>query len=877
MKEISRRNDDKIKGMTQQEVKAAVDQIHQMFSPQALEVFKKIANQQQSLVQKPVKIEYEEEKISTKQTEKENSVEKKKFIHPPKIEKHQKTTTVENKESEKIEEVPSSQPLSECEIFIHQSGNYKLGKKESLEPKSFLLSDLVNTEEPISQKYFSTNDLIFLLHSSYIPHRMLSLSITSKFLSTNMDKRDVIWEVMLEKDIFDAVFNVLHSSSGVTLSFQLKVFSLLHLFMDAIWEKQENGFEIVQNSVADENCLSYVWLEHRFGSEMTRRLYQEVIKKYDVVLTIVNFLINQEVDAPEGTPEENLTNIFIDILDKLLSYSKETIKVVRDNQLMVSLVKCLFKRNEIKLLQTIWKTSSSSSSTVWTIWESTSALKDDYLNLPSEILKMLTLHSLTENSKLQKFIDRLTLAYLMKLNGKWVSLFKTSSHLPEYLETLKLLPSILTPQTSQPTSPHPQPSDIYNHINSQAIMSTVQVDRWTIDIMTYFLKMLRVDRQQGWKDWAEDSVKKLYGQIHMVVDGIYPGLIDFVLELDTVEDGILVGVLNLITVFQEYLCGKYFQETFDVAEKVLERNGSEVIKKAVLYLVRRIMCTSSESLLEAHQFYVKYYSDLDVKEMPRKLFWHPLKLVLLNFVKNFKSLTEQLPEINMICICKKLMDLLVPQDEYALMEVLSLIFKDDEDLKTFFLGYCLNNKVATELSKKFYELDEYRSKIAFWSVHKNPYLPLEDNWFTKPVEHVQKVSLSGDTPEKIQLKNLSLLFSKIIEKLWNPGDLRPMMPEPPYAPMIITFISQAHLSNHPSLVTSGIVSSLSNLSEIPSSNWASCILSAWRFIDEFGFTEEGSTQIAKSLVHMETTIGGVKQELTDIWHLVEEVASETDH
>jgi hypothetical protein len=158
---------------------------------------------------------------------------------------------------------------------------------------------------------------------------------------------------MLEKDIFDAVFNVLHSSSGVTLSFQLKVFSLLHLFMDAIWEKQENGFEIVQNSVADENCLSYVWLEHRFGSEMTRRLYQEVIKKYDVVLTIVNFLINQEVDAPEGTPEENLTNIFIDILDKLLSYSKETIKVVRDNQLMVSLVKCLFKRNEIKLLQTI--------------------------------------------------------------------------------------------------------------------------------------------------------------------------------------------------------------------------------------------------------------------------------------------------------------------------------------------------------------------------------------------------------------------------------------------------------------------------------------------------------------------------------------------
>jgi hypothetical protein len=192
MKEISRRNDDKIKGMTQQEVKAAVDQIHQMFSPQALEVFKKIANQQQSLVQKPVKIEYEEEKISTKQTEKENSVEKKKFIHPPKIEKHQKTTTVENKESEKIEEVPSSQPLSECEIFIHQSGNYKLGKKESLEPKSFLLSDLVNTEEPISQKYFSTNDLIFLLHSSYIPHRMLSLSITSKFLSTNMDKRDVI-------------------------------------------------------------------------------------------------------------------------------------------------------------------------------------------------------------------------------------------------------------------------------------------------------------------------------------------------------------------------------------------------------------------------------------------------------------------------------------------------------------------------------------------------------------------------------------------------------------------------------------------------------------------------------------------------------------
>lgn len=162
MLEISRQNDEKIGKMSQQEIKAAVDQIHQMFSPQALEAFRKIASQQQSLIQKSVKIEYEEEKTSTEPTKNEISVEDKKYDPPLKVEKPQEVLEKQEKEPQRIQEVPPSQPLSECEIFIHQSGSYKLGKKESLEHKSFLLSDLVNTDEPISQKYFSTNDLIFL-------------------------------------------------------------------------------------------------------------------------------------------------------------------------------------------------------------------------------------------------------------------------------------------------------------------------------------------------------------------------------------------------------------------------------------------------------------------------------------------------------------------------------------------------------------------------------------------------------------------------------------------------------------------------------------------------------------------------------------------
>ena len=38
--------------------------------------------------------------------------------------------------------------------------------------------------------------------------------------------------------------------------------------------------------------------------------------------------------------------------------------------------------------------------------------------------------------------------------------------------------------------------------------------------------------------------------------------------------------------------------------------------------------------------------------------------------------------------------------------------------------------------------------------------------------------------------------------------------------------------------------------------------------------EEGSVAVARVLVRMEEGLGGVKRELEDIWHLVQEVARE---
>jgi len=240
LSEISSENSAKINNMSQEEIKSAVADIHKSFNPQVLEMFKNIAKQQMK-PQNPVKIQYEddvEERINTdlkntsKQIEEAAEVPpiKSEMISDPLYQTSKSPVSLvvpQSKESSPEIEFDKSN-ISGTEILIHKDGSYKFGKKEALESKSLLISDLVNISGDLESKYFSTNDLVFLLHSTYVPHRLLSLGLVQTFTERNIIDLDLIKSVLLDRDILDAGFNVLACSPGITPVYQLKLFGLLN-------------------------------------------------------------------------------------------------------------------------------------------------------------------------------------------------------------------------------------------------------------------------------------------------------------------------------------------------------------------------------------------------------------------------------------------------------------------------------------------------------------------------------------------------------------------------------------------------------------------------------------------------------------------------
>lgn len=55
---------------------------------------------------------------------------------------------------------------------------------------------------------------------------------------------------------------------------------------------------------------------------------------------MTNFISHLSVaDLNSETPERDLVKIFVSILTKVLTYSKECVKVITDNKLVVSLLK----------------------------------------------------------------------------------------------------------------------------------------------------------------------------------------------------------------------------------------------------------------------------------------------------------------------------------------------------------------------------------------------------------------------------------------------------------------------------------------------------------------------------------------------------------
>lgn len=56
--------------------------------------------------------------------------------------------------------------------------------------------------------YYSSNDLVFMLHSSFAPHRIATLSMILKFLDKCSDEEGLL--LLIERDILKSTLNLMH-------------------------------------------------------------------------------------------------------------------------------------------------------------------------------------------------------------------------------------------------------------------------------------------------------------------------------------------------------------------------------------------------------------------------------------------------------------------------------------------------------------------------------------------------------------------------------------------------------------------------------------------------------------------------------------------
>ena len=134
----------------------------------------------------------------------------------------------------------------------------------------------------------------------------------------------------------------------------------------------------------------------------------------------------------------------------------------------------------------------------------------------------------------------------------------------------------------------------------------------------------------------------------------------------------------------------------------------------------------------------------------------------MNFLHNSEILTQKTTNFCSLKICSQLMKLLLPRDEYAVMNIFRIIFKDNEILSTFFLGYGINSDCITNQSKPYYEYTEPITKLSFTVPHNNPYLPLDSEWFIKPILFSKKANFEGETSKETQLNSLCKFYELLI-------------------------------------------------------------------------------------------------------------------
>lgn len=276
----------------------------------------------------------------------------------------------------------------------------------------------------------------------------------------------------------------------------------------------------------------------------------------------------------------------------------------------------------------------------------------------------------------QSLLDKLKLAQLMKVNGKWKMIFKTESNFAEIVEILKLIPRVL------------QHNSVNLPVGTSNVNDEICQDRYALLIIAQTLVMIQFDRYQNCKDWSEEKAKKLYTQLDKMIVNIYDALLSSITYTNSIKDSnLLVYHIVILALLQYQARASSSEKSTDFVNSILSSSPSKDVQRALLFLLRQTMCSDITSLVKTYSIYETYYSQIQVDTLEQKFYWYPLKVVILNLIHNLDNIKAQEESCDELLLCKNLMQLLVARDEYALMETISIVFSENETLKTFFLGY----------------------------------------------------------------------------------------------------------------------------------------------------------------------------------------------
>lgn len=322
--------------MSQTQIQSAVSQIYKTFSPSLIDRLKRIANLQNaggssttdstSTVQtidhsttitepKPkLKVQYEDETEETIDTTTTPDSKLSK-IEESKSESENSKIPESNTNLSKALNLPSSfVNFEEKEIFIKADGSYDIGKREVIDSKSMLISDLLKfeNEADLNAKSFSSNEIVFLLHSSYFPHKTFAVNRVKKFVTKNISNIDLIHNLLISKDILDSALNVVESSPKTSQPYNLALHAIIECFISTLFKRQADPFDLIKITNADMNTMSTIWFEklHTEIAKIATEVYEKVFTKYDFLNRIVASYINQSGVLTQENKFINLPELF---------------------------------------------------------------------------------------------------------------------------------------------------------------------------------------------------------------------------------------------------------------------------------------------------------------------------------------------------------------------------------------------------------------------------------------------------------------------------------------------------------------------------------------------------------------------------------------